>query len=138
MKTQIDNQKFMKKAIFKLMTIVMVVMTITSVCAITASASNAEVASTTQQEVVLAGDPALTTDTITGLSGLKNTLAKYKEPILAISGTIAIIAIILAGVCFMAGRSGKEMGKSWLLSIVLGVVIISSGTFLITLFQGKG
>lgn len=79
----------------------------------------------------------LSTDSFNGLDGIKNFIERQRPTILAIAGAIAVICIIFAGICFMFGRSGSQIAKGWLLNILIGVFVISAGSFLIALFSGN-
>lgn len=53
-----------------------------------------------------------------------------------IAWSAGILMCIFAGIAFMCGRSGKETGKSWLIGIAIGCLVVSVASSIIEFFKG--
>lgn len=121
------------------MTLIMMCLSMVSMLGISASAVDTQVPDNTAllySAEVMPLAP-LSTESLSSLDSITKFFTDNKPKLLIIAGAIAIVAIILCGICFMFGRSGSQIAKGWLLNICIGIAIISAGTFIITLFSGN-
>ncbi|MBC2373715.1 hypothetical protein HBP98_17015 [Listeria booriae] len=64
------------------------------------------------------------------ITTITDLTAKF-QPLLIV---VAVLCLILAGALFMMGDDMKRTAKGWIIGILIGVFIISSGTALINTF----
>lgn len=120
------------------MTLIMMCLSMVSMLGISASAADTQVNESSYSELAEITPMAnLSTESLNSLDSITKFFTDNKPKLLLIAGAIAIVCIILAGICFMFGRSGSQIGKGWLLNICIGIAIISAGTFIITLLSGN-
>lgn len=135
MKTLVQNKFTRLFAVIALFLVM--VSSLGAMSVVNASAADVSAATATEESMVVMPMATLSTESLSSLDSIEKFFTENKSTILAIAGAIAIVMIIIAGICFFFGRSGGQMGKSMLLNICLGVAIISAGTFIITLFSGQ-
>lgn len=128
-----------RKILVMFMTLVMTCLSMVSMLGINASAADTQVIDNTTLAYAAEVTPLapLSTESLSSLDSITKFFTDNKPKLLLIAGAIAIVCIILAGICFMFGRSGSQIAKGWLLNICIGIAIISAGTFIITLFSGS-
>lgn len=128
-----------RKIMVMFMTLVMMCLSMVSMLGISASAADAQVTDNTTTSYSAEVTPLvnLSTESINGVDGLLSFLNGLKPKLLLIAAAGAVIALILAGICFFLGRSGAQIAKSWLLYICIGVAVISAGSFILSLFSGN-
>lgn len=127
-----------RKILVMFMTLVMMCLSMVSMLGINASAADTQVNESSYSESAKITPMAdLSTESINSVDGILSFLNGLKPKLLLIAGAAAIIALILAGICFFLGRSGAQIAKSWLLYVCIGVAVISAGSFILSLFSGN-
>lgn len=128
-----------RKIMVMFMTLVMMCLSMASIFCTSASAADAQVTDVSTKSYSAEVTPLvnLSTESINGVDGILSFLNGLKPKLLLIAAAGAVIALILAGICFFLGRSGAQIAKSWLLYICIGVAVISAGSFILSLFSGN-
>ncbi len=127
-----------RKITVMFMTLIMMCLSMVSMLSINASAADTQVnESSYSQSAEITPMASLSTESLNSLDSITKFFTDNKPKLLVIAGAIAIAAIIACGILFMLGRSASQIAKGWLLNICLGVALISSATFIVTLFSGN-
>ncbi len=127
-----------RKITVMFMTLVMMCLSMVSMLGISASAADTPVnESSYSDSAEITPMASLSTESINSVDGILSFLNGLKPKLLLIAGAAALIALILAGICFFLGRSGAQIAKSWLLYVCIGVAVISAGSFILSLFSGN-
>lgn len=127
-----------RKITVMFMTLIMMCLSMVSMLGISATAADTQLnESSYSQSAEITPMASLSTESLNSLDSITKFFTDNKPKLLVIAGAIAIAAIIACGILFMCGRSASQIAKGWLLNICLGVALISSATFIVTLFSGN-
>lgn len=127
-----------RKITVMFMTLIMMCLSMVSMLGISASAVDTQVnESNYSDSAEITPMASLSTESLSSLDSITKFFTDNKPKLLIIAGAVAIAAIIACGILFMLGSSASQIAKRWLLNICIGIAIISSGTFIITLFSGN-
>lgn len=98
-----------------------------------------------KNQIIAKTSTFLATAFVTGLTAISANAAVAGEITQKINGlqtdaktvawAAAILMVIFAGIAFMCGRAGKETGKSWLIGIAIGCLVVSVASSLVDFFK---